>query len=212
MSPEDTIESFVRRLAALHEDPPFRFVRTSRARAAAYLAEQHAIRGETPEAIRAAEHRLGVTFPDVFRELLRRMGVARAGLFQGSDVVTLDTIEAAREEARGLMRDGTDAALPADAIPLLIHQGYQLVFFVPRAGTDVPVFAFCEGDSEAREVAPSLAAVLDAEIRAMEEHDVRVREVGGYFVEVMAGGGVAHEHPARASGIRALDRSHHYTD
>ncbi|MBN8615530.1 MAG: SMI1/KNR4 family protein [Deltaproteobacteria bacterium] len=212
MSPEETIESFVRRLAALHDDPPLRFVRTSRVRAAEYLCASREIRGETLLAIEETERRLGVTFPDVYREFLRRMGAARGGLFRGSDVVALDAIEASRAEARDLMSASPEATLPADAIPMLSHQGYQVMFFVPRPTTDVPIFVLREGDSEAREVAPSLAALLDAEISAMEDDDARARAAGGYFVQVMEGGGVALEHPARASGIRALDRSHDYTD
>jgi len=152
--------------------------------------------------VSAAERRLGVRFPAVFRTYLREMAKSRGDLFRGSDLAGVADFEEFRAEAQELL----PVPLPDDAIVFLIHQGYQFAFILAAGETDSPVFSYVEGEASPQEMMPSFAALLEAELKTIADANADARSIGGYYRTVHTDVIVSELRPALASGDRPLDR------
>jgi hypothetical protein len=96
--------------------------------------------------------------------------------------------------------------LPPEAVVFLFHQGYTFVYLITVGGFDGPVMQWTEKEREPRQVAPTFADIVDAELRLKESNNRAFREQGGYYLTLHSDGGAAQSHPALASGDRPLDR------
>lgn len=67
-------EGICKRLTAMADDPPFRFVDTSERDAEAYLQRMKTFVGYSEQEVARTEERLGVVFPTLFRTYLLVMG------------------------------------------------------------------------------------------------------------------------------------------
>lgn len=161
-----------------------------------------------PEAdVSAAETRLGVRFPAVFRQYLLMMGKSPGDLFTGSDLAGLAEFEKFREDAVALMAETNPAlTLPLEAVVFLFHQGYTFVYVLAVGGFDGPPVQWTETDCEPRQVAPTFAAMVNAELDLMERNNRAFRESGGYYKTLYPGGGGSMDFPALNSGERPLDQ------
>jgi hypothetical protein len=191
----------------LAEKPPYVFRDTPW-----HLVDAHERRLKTftgfPQAeAAAAEARLGVRFPAVFREYLLQMGRSPGDLFRGSHLAGVEEFEGLRAGAERLLRK-TDPSLslPSEAVVFLSHPGYTFVYVLAVGGFDGPPMQWTEGEREPSPVAATFAEMVDAELRLMEENDRKARERGGYWLTLYPGGGAAESHPALASGERPLDQ------
>lgn len=83
----------------------------------------------------------------------------------------------------GEPRKDTDPslALPANAVVYLVHQGYTFLFLVAAGGFDGPQMQWTEGERQPTEVAPTFAALVDAELRSQEMTHREWHERGGYY-------------------------------
>jgi hypothetical protein len=187
------------------DDPPFRFVDTPNRDAEGYLQRMRTFLGYPEEEIALAEHRLGVSFPAVFRQFLLLMGRQRGELLVGSDLAGLEDFEEFRAEAVQLMAEsGADVPLPANAVVFLSHQGYTFAFLIADGSFDSAVHQYTEGDRQASVVAPGFAAFLDAELGLAEQVHRQAHERGGYYLTV-AGKSVTRTYPALDIGDRPLE-------
>lgn len=200
------IADWKRRLTALADHPNYVFRDTPQ-----HLIEQHYQRLTTfvgyPEAeVTAAEVRLGVRFPDVFRQYLLDMGRSPGDLFRGSNLAGPAEFEPFRADALALLAE-TDPALtlPPEAVVFLSHQGYTFVYLPAVGGFDAPPMQWTETHREPRRVADGFAEMVDAELRLMEQNNRAFREQGGYYKTLDAGGGGSMAFPALDSGERPLD-------
>jgi hypothetical protein len=206
MDATSIIADWKRRLVAMAEDPPYVFRDTPRE-----LIEQHQRRltsfvGYSEAEVAALEDQLGVRLPALFRAYLLEMGKSRGDLFRGSDVAGIRDFERFRAEALALMAE-TDPGLtlPRDAIVLLFNQGYMFVYLRAAGGFDCPVLHYMEAEREPRELAATLADMVDAELRQAESHQAMARAQGGYYLTLHPDGGATECHPALSSGDRPLD-------
>jgi SMI1 / KNR4 family (SUKH-1) len=161
-----------------------------------------------PEAeVVAAEARLGVRFPAVFRQYLLEMGKSPGDLFCGSDLAGLAQFEQFRTDALALLAE-TDPALtlPPEAVVFLFHQGYMFVYLLAVGGFDGPPMQWTETEREPRQVAPTFADIVDAELQLMESNSRAFREQGGYYKTLNLEGGDSMDFPALSSGERPLDQ------
>jgi hypothetical protein len=201
------IAGWKRRLVTLAETPEYVFRDTPR-----HLIEQHYRRltnfcGYTEPEVAAAEARLGVRFPAVFREYLREMAQSPGDLFRGSHLAGITEFEQFRADAVALLAE-TDPALtlPPEAVVFLSHQGYTFVYLLAAGGFDGPPMQWTETEREPRQVAAGFADMVDAELRLMESNNTAFRARGGYYQTLHPEGGSTRSLPARASGERPLDQ------
>jgi hypothetical protein len=162
-----------------------------------------------PEAeVAAAEARLGVRFPTVFRQYLLEMAKSPGDLFRGSDLAGLNEFEQFRTDALALLAD-TDPALtlPPEGVVFLFHQGYIFVYLLAVGGFDAPPMQWRETEREPRQVALTFAEMVDAELQLMESNSRAFRERGGYYKTLHPEGGDSMEFPALNSGERPLDEA-----
>ena len=206
VAPQAVIDEVRRRLVALAVDLPFRFQDNTQSEAEAYLGTLTTFEGYEENTVAAAEARLGVAFPKVFRAYLLGMGRKRGQLFCGSDVAALEELERYKDDAMVLLREsGVDVSLPAAAVVFLAHQGYTFLFLIADGTMDAPTWQYVEGDAQPRIIAESFADLLDAELSQIEANARIAREHGGYYVTVEGGRIARQVHPARSSGDRPLD-------
>jgi hypothetical protein len=208
--PSQQMDEVVAQLRELAENRTFRFRNTRRAVAAKYLSDLRRYDGYQPQEIEHAERQMGVTFPASFRAFLLRMGRARGELFRGSDVAGIDDFAEYRREASMLL-EPVGAAIPADAVVFLLHQGYSFAFITADGGQDSPVHVFGEGQESVSVAAPTLAAFIGGELRLMREVQERSRQHGVYWLTVLESGGCQETHPALSSGERPLDGADRFT-
>ncbi|HZF11591.1 MAG TPA: SMI1/KNR4 family protein [Thermoanaerobaculia bacterium] len=202
------IAGWKRRLVALADRPEYVFRDTPH-----HLIEQHDRRlttfaGYTETEVAAAEARLDVRFPGVFREYLREMAKSPGDLFRGSDLAGVHELEQFRAEALELLAE-TDPALtlPPRAVVFLLHQGYTFVYLLAAGGFDGPLMQWTETEREPRQVAAGFADMVDAELRLMESNNAELRNRGGSYLTFHPEGGSTQSHPALASGERPLDQA-----
>ncbi|MCB9611354.1 MAG: SMI1/KNR4 family protein [Sandaracinus sp.] len=206
MDVESLVTSWQKRLVAMEDDRPFRFVDTTRSEAERYLASRRTFRGFSEAEIAEAEARLQGTFPHVFRTYLLRMGQSPGALFTGSDLAALGELHEFRQSAIELFREvGVTCELPSHAAVFLFHQGYSLAYVVADGSADGPVYTYADDQDAPHVGATSFADFVEAELAACEEAHRGLRATGGYYLRVDRSGGAMH-FPALASGERALDR------
>jgi len=95
------IDDVCKRLTAMADDPPFRFVDTPERDADAYLKRLKTFAGYSEPEVARAELRLGLVFPTVFRTFLLFMGRDRGELLAGSDLARVEDFEKFRANAIG---------------------------------------------------------------------------------------------------------------
>jgi hypothetical protein len=207
MDAASIIAGWKQRLTALADSPEYVYRDTPQ-----HLIEQDYRRLTTfvgypePE-IAAAETRLGVRFPAVFREYLLEMGKSPGDLFRGSNLAGLADFEQFRADALALLAE-TDPALtlPPEAVVFLFHQGYTFVYLLAVGGFDGPPMQWTETEREPRQVARTFADMVDAELGLMESNNQAFRERGGYYKTLHPEGGGSMDFPALSSGERPLDQ------
>lgn len=207
MDAASIIASWKQRLIAMAGNPEYVFRDTPQD-----LIERHYRRlttfvGYTESEVSAAEKRLAVTFPAVFRQFLLEMAESPGDLFRGSDLADLSDLEQFRASALDLMAE-TDpmSALPLEAIVFLFHQGYAFTYLLASDEFDVPPMQWTEGESEPRQIATTFAEMVDAELKLMEDNNREARKQGGYYLTLSADGGSSMDFPALNSGERPVDR------
>jgi hypothetical protein len=200
------IAGWKQRLTALAENPEYVFRDTPQ-----HLIEQHhrgltTFAGYSEEEVAAAEARLGVRLPAVFRTYLREIAKSPGDLFRGSHLAGISEFEQFRADALELLAE-TDPALtlPPEAVVFLSHQGYTFVYLLAVGGFDGPPMQWTETERQPRQVAATFADMVDAELQLMESNNRGFREKGGYYLTLHPGGGATQSHPALASGERPLD-------
>lgn len=201
------IADWKQRLVAMAENPPYVFRKTPR-----HLIDEHYRRvttfvGFSESEVAAAEARLAVHFPAVFRTYLLEMAKSPGDLFRGSRLASVENFEQFRIDALDLLSE-TDPtlSLPPEAVVFLSHQGYTFVYLVAAGGFDSPPMQWTETEREPRQVAASFAEMVDAELRLMESNNKKSREQGDYYLTLHPGGGATASHPALASGERPLEQ------
>src|SRR5262249_44840624 len=98
-------------------------------------------------------------------------------------------------------------SLPAEAVVFLFHQGYTFLYVLAVGGFDGHVIQWIETEREPRQVAPTFADMVDAELRLMEGNNTKSREMGGYCLTLHPDGGSTQIYPALVSGERPLDQA-----
>jgi hypothetical protein len=204
MDAQSIVTGWKERLVAMADNPPYVFRDTPHA-----LIEQHYRRlttfaGYSEGELVGAEERLGVRFPAVFRAYLLGMGKSPGDLFRGSEFAGIADFERFRGNALALVaRREPNLALPHDAVVFLFHQGYTFVYLRAAGGFDGPTFQYIARERELREVAPTFAHMVDAELRLMENNNRRFREQGCYYMMLYPEGGASTWHGGRE---RPLDK------
>jgi SMI1/KNR4 family protein SUKH-1 len=201
------IAGWKKRLIALADNPEYVFRDTPR-----HLIKEHYRRlttfvGYSEPEVAAAEARLGVRFPAVFRQYLLEMAKSPGDLFCGSDLPGIAEFEQFRLNALELMAE-TDPALtlPPEAVVFQFHQGYTFVYLLAAGGFDGPPMQWTEMEREPRQVATTFADMIDAELQLIESNNRESRKLGGYYLTLHSGGGSTQLHPALASGERPFDQ------
>ena len=147
------IAGWKRRLVAMADKPPYVYRNTPR-----HLMEEHYRRlttfvGFSEPQVAAAEARLGVRFPMVFRRYLLEMAESPGALFCGSRLAGVESFELFRTDALELMSETEPTlALPPEAVVFLSLQGYAFVFLLAAGGFDSPPMQWTEGTREPRQV------------------------------------------------------------
>jgi hypothetical protein len=202
------VAEWKRRLAAMVEDPPYVFRDTP-----PHLVEAHRRRlttfaGFTEAEVAEAEARLGVRFPAVYRAFLREMAKSPGELFRGSDLARVGDFEQFRADALEMLSIlEPPGMLPREAVVFLWHQGYTFSTLLADGGFDGPPLQWMEDHPEPRQIAPTFAAMVDAELRLMEHGHAQLRARGGYYLTLHPDGGSTETYPAPASGERPLDQA-----
>lgn len=202
---DSVINAIRKRLIAIANNPPYRYIDTSAKDRAAYETRKRSFTGYADEEIVAVETSLGVRFPAVYRAYLRIMGITHGDLFRGSNVASINDYKEHRTFAQDLIEEeDVDWQLDDKAVVFLEHQGYTFYYFIADGGFDSAIFQYVEGDEAAEQCSSGFAEMIDAEVTLAEQNNQRSHESGGYFLTVQDGY-VSESHPARASGIRPID-------
>lgn len=210
---EVIIETICHRLRSLAANRPFRFVYTARRDAESYLRKQTRFEGYSEDDVSAAEHRLNVSFPTVFRTYLRRLGKAHGELFIGSDVAGLGDFEQFRTRAEDLLRDSkVSGGLPPDSVVFLLHQGYTCCYFVAENHFDCPILNYVEGETQATQSCGGFEEFMLSEVQLMAEVNKKSLEQGGYFLSISDDGTVGRQYPALSSGLRPIEVEDAFVD
>jgi hypothetical protein len=206
MDAASIIAGWKRRLTTLADSPEYVYRDTPQ-----HLIEQDYRRLTTfvgyPEAeVAAAEARLRVPFPAVFRQYLLEMAKSPGDLYRGSDLAGLAEFEQFRADALALLAEtDPDLTLPPETVVFLFHQGYTFVYLLAAGGFDGPPMQWTETERAPRQVAAGFAEMVDAELQLMESNNRAFRERGGYYKTLNPEGGASMEFPALNSGERPLD-------
>ncbi len=99
------------------------------------------------------------------------MAKSPGDLFRGSDLAGIAEFDQYRADAVELLA-ATDPALslPPKAVVFLSHQGYTFLFLLAVGQFDGPVMQWIEMEREPRQVAPTFAEMVDAELCVMESN------------------------------------------
>jgi hypothetical protein len=207
------IESIRQRLLAMAADPPYRFRDTRREDAALFQRARQTFEGYAAAEIDAAEARLAVQFPAVFRAYLLAMGKARGDLFKRSSVASLEELPKFRDRGGRFLAKYSAGPLPDKTVVLLTHQGYSLLYLLAEGGFDGPVFQYVETEPAPEQLARGFAELLDTEVRKMEESHRLAHEQGGYWIKLGPGArGGSWDFPALNSCERPLDHPDNFLD
>jgi len=202
------VAEWKRRLAAMAEEPPHVFRDTP-----PHLVEAHRRRlttfaGYTEAEVADAEARLGVRFPAVYRAFLRELAKSPGELFRGSDLAGVGDFERFRADALEMLSIlEPPPELPREAVVVLWHQGYTFTSLLADGGFDAPPLQWMEDEAEPRQIAPTFAAMVDAELRLMERGRAELRAQGGYWLTLHPDGGSTETYPALTTGERPLEQA-----
>ena len=208
------LDDFERRMIALIDDRPFRFRRTRRRDAEAWLQKQRTFRGFVKAELDAIEASLGIRLPAFYRAFAERFGAEGGPLTCGTRFVppgelveerawAVELIEAAIN--CGLSPPGTPTELPDDAIVFESHQGYMFFFFRAGDDDDPPVWGRVEGDAAPGVAAASLSTHYAQRLEQAEELERNRQQKGGYWVEVHPDGTTSTTYSSHALGRRPTD-------
>jgi len=199
-------DDLCKRLTAMAEDPPFRFLNTSKSDAEACLQRMKTFQGFSEQEVAHAEKRLGVSFPTMFRAYLLRLGQARGQLLCDSKIAGVQNFEELRGDAIQLMSESdVNEPLPPNAVVFLFHHGCSFAYFVSEPTFDTPVYHYTEGRQKPTQMANSFAGFLEANVRQAEQIYKQIYGQGGYYLTI-DGEYVTQRYPARDKGDRPLEK------
>lgn len=183
MDAEPIVAGWKRRLVALADAPDYVILDAPAGSVEEYYRSLTTFRGYPETDLAAAECRLGVTFPELFRVFLREMGQSRGKLFGGSDIAEINEFEEFRVAAVELLAE-TDPSLtlPPEAVVFLFHQGYIFGYLLARGGFDSPTFEWTGTHREPNQVAAGFAELVDNELGQMELAHAQMLQRGGYYM------------------------------
>lgn len=207
----DGFSAIADRLIAMAEDPPYRFSDTNREKAGQHAERVKTLQGYDEAEIGAAEQRMGIRFPPVFRAWLQGFGKQHGDLFLGSDLARLDQLEEFRGYVADDLEDAGGPALPETAVVFLMHQGYAYNFLLPEDDAPETVYAYVEARAEWTRAGTDMLDLCRQQLDLMEGVHRKQHERGGHFLEVREGQ-LKQVHPAKNSGIRPLDREDRFSE
>jgi hypothetical protein len=175
---ESIVAGWKQRLSAVAENPGFVYHDTP-----PELIEREHARLTTfagyPEAdVAAAEERLGVRFPAVFRQYLLDLAKSSGELFDLSDLARPTQFERFRFDAQALLSP-PDPALPRAAVVFRFHQRRWFSYVLATGGFDSPTVQWDALLHEATHVWAGFAAAVDAHLQDVERRNRERRERGG---------------------------------
>jgi len=202
------IAGWKRRLLAMAQHPAYVLRDTPADVIARHNKRITSFVGFSESDIAAAEGRLGVTFPLVFRQYLLEMGQSPGELFRGSELAGPATFAQFRADAMEMLaEDDPSLTLPREAVVFLSHQGYSFLYLLARSGFDSPAMQWGETQPKPVEVAAGFAALVDAELDLMERNHQTMHRQGGYYRTMDAANGGSMVFPALNSGDRPLQQA-----
>jgi SMI1/KNR4 family protein SUKH-1 len=104
------------------------------------------LKGCTAEEIAQIENAFQLRLPDVYKELLARMGKAAGQFMIGSDYLFPAPLRLRKEAEALVQQSGARSRLDPDHFVFLGHQGYEFLFFDARDTPDPAVFLLMEGE------------------------------------------------------------------
>jgi hypothetical protein len=161
-----------------------------------------------PEAdVAAAEERLGVRFPAVFRQYLLELAKSSGELFHRSDLAHPAQFERFRFDALALL-SAPDPALPREAVVFRFHQHRWFTYVLATGAFDSPTVQWDALLHEATHVATGFAAAVDAHLQDVERRN-RERQERGDDIRTMRSASAQSTTavPAPVRGERPPDRA-----
>lgn len=135
------------------------------------LASETELCGCTDAEIADLESRLGLRLPQRYREFLRKAGRGAGRLFRGTDVFYPALLNLQGWATELVAEEGGPFVLPADAIVIGMHQGYEFLFIRAGEGDDPAVYRFVEGHLDRDTIAGAFSQYL---AKAVDDHIVMV--------------------------------------
>jgi len=206
MDADGIIAGWKRRLIALAENPPYVYDDTPQELIDRHVHRLTTFAGYSDAEIAAAETRLGVRFPVVFRTFLGEMAKSPGDLFRGHDLASLSQFEEFKTQALELLAETEDTlTLPRDAVVFLFSQGTWFGYLQADGGFDGPALRWNETERKPRLLAETFAQAVDEHLQAAERADAMLRAQGGYYLTIHPEGGSSMVFPALCWGHRPLD-------
>jgi len=207
METDSTITDWKRRLIAMAENPPYAFRDTPQSLIDEYQHRLTTFMGYSEQEVTAAESRLGVQFPQMFRAYLLELGKSRGELYCNSLMAGITEFEQFQADALALITE-TDPglSLPSDAVVFLLYCGETYVYLQADGGFDGPTMQWIEPKRELKQVATTFALMVDAELRSMERIQKVFRDQGGFYLTLHPDGGATQTFPALSKGELPLGK------
>jgi len=206
MDADSIIADWKRRLIALAENPPYVYEDSPQELIDRHFHRLTTFTGYSEAEIAAAETRLGVHFPIVFRTFLREMAKSPGDLFRGHGLARLPQFEELKTQALELLAETDDTlTLPRDAVVFLFSQGTWFGYIQADGGFDGPALRWIETEREPRLMAETFTQAIDDAIQKAEGADSLHRDNGGYYLTIHPEGGTSMVFPALCWGHRPLD-------
>jgi hypothetical protein len=199
---EGIVAGWQRRLVALAENPDFVYRDTPQELIDREQARLTTFAGYPEVDVAAAEERLGVRFPAVFRQYLLEMARSPGDLFRGSDLARPHQFARFRSDALELLTAADPAlALPREAVVFLFHQGYSFTYVLATGGFDGPTVQWDELGHRPARVTAGFAELVDAELESSERLNRQRRESGGRVRTIRSAGAESAVVFSESSGI-----------
>ena len=97
------------------------------------------------EEVDSLEKFFGVQLPKTYKSFLTCIGKQSGKLFIGTNCF-YDDLLGLRTAAESLLKENEESfILPEDSFVFSMHQGYEFMFFLTKAGEDPPIFQYVEG-------------------------------------------------------------------
>lgn len=108
------------------ENPDYTFRDTPRSLIEEHERQLTSFSGYPEAEVAAAEERLGLAFPAVFRRYLLEMARSPGALFRGSDLAGVEDLDSFRANALALLAEtDPELSLPAEAVVFQFHLYYR---------------------------------------------------------------------------------------